>query len=214
MGRRIALSISRVSPTRAASASSASRVSSLARLAASRGRRARGTPARRRARASPRGPRRAAPRPSARLRPRACAAACSASGSASARARSLGRQARVAARHRQAVGLAHGRARLDAHRQVQVGDEPADHDHLLGVLLAEVGDVGQRHAEQLRHDRADAAEVLGAARGALEPLGRRRAPRPPSRSPAGRPPRPTARTACLRRRREASSRVAALVARG
>ena len=42
---------------------------------------------------------------------------------------------------------------------------------LLGVLLAEVGDIGQRHAQQLGHDRGDAAEVLGATDGALQALG-------------------------------------------
>ena len=82
----------------------------------------------------------------------------------------LGAQQRVAAGHRQPVGLAHRRQRLDPHGQVQVGHQAADHDELLGVLLAEEGDVGERHAEQLGDDGRDAAEVLAAARGALEAL--------------------------------------------
>ena len=53
----------------------------------------------------------------------------------------VGVQVGVAAGHRQTVRLAHGGARLDAHRHVEVLYEATDHDHLLGVLLAEVGDV-------------------------------------------------------------------------
>ena len=84
-------------------------------------------------------------------------------------------------------------------------DEPADHDDLLGVLLAEVGDVGQRHAEQLGDDGGDAAEVLGAAGCALEPLGDAEHLDGRGEARAGRPPRPTARTARRRRPAAASS---------
>ena len=50
---------------------------------------------------------------------------------------------------------------------------------------------GWRHAEQLRDDRADAAEVLGAARGALQSLGDAEHLDASWRSRADRPPRPT-----------------------
>ena len=65
--------------------------------------------------------------------------------------------------HRQPVGLAHGRQHLDPHREVEVAGHAADHDRLLGVLLAEVGDVGADDVEELGDDGGDAAEVLGAA---------------------------------------------------
>ena len=42
-------------------------------------------------------------------------------------------------------------------------DHAADHDRLLGVLLAEVGDVGADGVEELGDDGGDAAEVVGAA---------------------------------------------------
>ena len=54
----------------------------------------------------------------------------------------LGVEVGVARAHRQAVGLAHGRQHLDPHREVEVADHAPDHRRLLGVLLAEVGDVG------------------------------------------------------------------------
>ena len=81
----------------------------------------------------------------------------------------------VARAHRQAVGLADDRQHLDPHREVEVGDHAADHRRLLGVLLAEVGDVGADDVEELGDDRGDAAEVPGAApRGvAVEHLGER-----------------------------------------
>ena len=101
----------------------------------------------------------------------AAAAAASALGSASARARSSRLKMGVAARHRQPVGLAHRRTRLDAHRHVQVLDQAADHDHLLSVLLAEVGDIGRDHVQELRHDGRDAAEMGCAAHGALQAIG-------------------------------------------
>ena len=69
----------------------------------------------------------------------------------------------VAAAHRQAVLLAHGRHHLDPQREVEVAHHPLDHRRLLGVLLAEVGDVGADDVEELGDDRGDAAEVAGAA---------------------------------------------------
>ena len=77
----------------------------------------------------------------------------------------------VAARERQAVGLAHGGADLDAHRQVEVADQRADDERLLRVLLAEERHVGPDHVQQLGHDGGDAVEVAHAAVLALERLG-------------------------------------------
>ncbi len=77
----------------------------------------------------------------------------------------------VAARQGQAVGLAHGRADLDAHRQVEVAHQRADDERLLGVLLAEERHVGPDHVQQLGHDGRDAVEVAHAAVLALERLG-------------------------------------------
>ena len=56
---------------------------------------------------------------------------------------------------------------------VEVADHAADDRELLGVLLAEIGDVGLDGVEELGDDGGDAAEVLGAAlrRVALEDLG-------------------------------------------
>jgi hypothetical protein len=80
-------------------------------------------------------------------------------------------QVDVAARQRQAVALADRGPDLDAHRQVQVGDQAADDQGLLGVLLPEVGDIGPDHVQQLRDDGGDALEVRGAAVLALERRG-------------------------------------------
>ena len=77
-------------------------------------------------------------------------------------------KARVAARQREAVGLADGLADLDPHGDVEVADEPPDHGDLLGVLLTEERDVGLGHVEELGHDGRDAGEVLLAARLALQ----------------------------------------------
>ena len=123
---------------------------------------------RRRARGGrPRGRRRASPRGRSR------SAAARARESATARSRSRGVEVGVARAHRQAVGLAHGRQHLDPQREVEVADHAPDHRRLLGVLLAEVGDVGADDVEELGDDGGDAAEVLGAAaRGvAVEHLG-------------------------------------------
>ena len=80
-------------------------------------------------------------------------------------------QAHVAARQRQPVGLADGRADLDPHGDVEVAHEPADDRDLLGVLLAEVRDVGPGDVEELRHDGRDAVEVRLPARRALQRRG-------------------------------------------
>ena len=100
-------------------------------------------------------------------------AARSARLSAGARSRSRRRQVGVAGAEREAVRLADGRAHLDAHRDVEVAHQPPDHERLLVVLLAEVGDVGSAHVEQLGDDRRDAAEVAAAAaaRGAAQHVG-------------------------------------------
>ncbi len=71
----------------------------------------------------------------------------------------LAAQVCIAAGHREPVGFAHSRASLDAHGHVQVLDHASDHDRLLGVLLAEVGDVGRDDVQELRNDGRDAAEV-------------------------------------------------------
>ena len=85
----------------------------------------------------------------------------------------VGVEVGVARAHRQPVGLAHRRQHLDPHREVEVAGHPPDNGRLLGVLLAEVGDVGADAVEELGDDGGDAAEVLGAAaRGvAVEHLG-------------------------------------------
>ena len=105
----------------------------------------------------------------------------------SARSRSSALEVGVARRHRQAVGLADGRQDLDLDREVEVADHPPDHDGLLGVLLAEVGDVGADRVEELGDDRRDPAEVLGAAarRVAAEDLGQARRPRRAVPKPSG-----------------------------
>src|SRR5215218_796980 len=75
----------------------------------------------------------------------------------------------VAARHREAVRLADRRADLDAGRDVEVADDAAHDERLLGVLLAEEGNVRLHHVQQLGDDRRDAVEVAGAL-GAFERL--------------------------------------------
>ena len=91
--------------------------------------------------------RRAAPRPSA-LRPRCSrAAASSAPDSASACSRSAGESSALRLDIARPSGSRTVGSDLDRDGKVEVGDQPADHDDLLGVLLAEVGDVGKSHAE-------------------------------------------------------------------
>src|SRR5204862_364506 len=70
-------------------------------------------------------------------------------------------QVGVARAHRQTVGLTHRRQHLDPDREVEVASHAADYDRLLGVLLAEVGDVGADRVEELGDDGGDAAEVPG-----------------------------------------------------
>ena len=91
-------------------------------------------------------------------------------------------QVHVAARQRQAVGLADGRADLDPHGQVEVRDQAADDGDLLGVLLAEERDVGSDHVEQLGDDGGDARRSGRAAVLALEVLGS-----PPTRTVVAKP---------------------------
>ena len=112
-------------------------------------------------------------RPAATPPGRARSAARSARESAAARSRSPGLQVGVARAHRQPVGLAHGRQPLDPDGDVEVADHAPDHRQLLGVLLAEVGDLGLDRVEELGDDGGDAAEVPGAAprRVAVEHLG-------------------------------------------
>ena len=94
-------------------------------------------------------------------------------------------QVGVAAGEREAVGLADGRADLDRDGHVEVAHEPADDERLLGVLLAEEGDVGPDHVQQLGDDGGDAVEVRGAAVRALERLGERRRRGPCVAKPGG-----------------------------
>ena len=100
----------------------------------------------------------------------ATAASCSPSATDASTARSarderrratarVGIETHVAARHREAVRLAHGRTDLDVHRDVEVAHEAADDQRLLRVLLAEEGVVRLHHVQQLRHDGGDAAEM-------------------------------------------------------
>ena len=79
--------------------------------------------------------------------------------STGAAARSSGVRYDVAARHGEAVGLAHGRAADDLDRERQVGRHAPDDRELLAVLLAEVGAARSGDVEQLRHHRGDAGEV-------------------------------------------------------
>ncbi len=120
----------------------------------------------------------------------------------------LGAEVGVARAHRQAVGLAHDRQRLDPHREVEVADHAPDHDRLLGVLLAEVGDVGPDRVEELGDDGGDAAEVLGTATGGVAIREPRSAhsPRRWWRSRRGTPPRPAARRSSRRRPRRPARR--------
>ena len=110
--------------------------------------------------------------------PPATASSAASQRPASARARARGRR-RAAGRCGSTARGRRARARwggdLDAHGDVEVAHELADHQRLLGVLLAEVRDVGPDHVQQLGHDGRDAVEVLGAAVRALERLGERAA---------------------------------------
>src|SRR5262249_25960324 len=68
-------------------------------------------------------------------------------------------QVLVARAEGQAVGLANDRAYLDLDGYIQIADHLLQNTGLLGILLAEVGDVRLHDVEQLEHHRGDAAEV-------------------------------------------------------
>ena len=109
------------------------------------------------------------------------------------------RQLDVAARHREPVGSRTVGQTSIRDRDVEVAHEAPDHARLLGVLLAEVRDVRADHVEQLRDDRRDAVEMGTAAVRRPRASRSRRGPTRWSRSPAGTPPRPRARTGSRRR---------------
>ena len=75
------------------------------------------------------------------------------------RAAVVGGEVRVAARHREPVGLADERAADDLDRQVEVGRHAAHHRELLRVLASEVGAARTDDGEQLGDDRGDPVEV-------------------------------------------------------
>ena len=138
-----------------------------------RGRRARGTRARRRGRPSRPGAasrrRRGVALAARRSRPRRRAAR--------ARARPRARARRAARRTLRLDSASPSGSRTvgtisSADGHVEVGDHPPQDRDLLGVLLAEVRDVGRDDVEQLGHDGADAGEVAGPALGALEHVAR------------------------------------------
>ena len=64
------------------------------------------------------------------------------------------------------VGFADGGAGEDLDGEAEVADHAADDAELLGVLLAEDGQVGEDDVEELGDDGADAVEVAGDQRGA------------------------------------------------
>ena len=72
--------------------------------------------------------------------------------------------------HGEAVRLADGRPGDDLDRQMEVAHHLPDDRELLGVFLAEHGDVRPHQVEEGADDGGDAAEVAGAAR-AFEPEG-------------------------------------------
>ena len=125
----------------------------------------------------------------------------------SARARSSASSRDVAARQREPVRLAHGRARpRSATGMSRSRDHPPSDRDLLGVLLAEVGDVGRDDVEQLARRRC---------RRRRSGPGRARRPRAPRRGPStlhawwrsrrGRSRSPAGRTGRRRRARAASA---------
>ena len=166
------LSMRRVSPTRAASATSTSpfelagdRFEPVARRAR---RRTRAQPSVRSRRCAPRPRRR---RARSRLAPTTTAAAVSSAREEDERGVALlGREVRVAARHREPVGLPDERAAHDLDGEVEIGGHARDHRELLGVLAAEVRGARPGDREQLGHDRGDAVEV-GRAGGAAHRFG-------------------------------------------
>lgn len=80
------------------------------------------------------------------------------------------REPPVPRRQREATRIANGLDRDDLDREVELGHQPADHEQLLKILLAEVGTSGSRHREQLRHNGRDTVEVAR-THGTLQPLG-------------------------------------------
>lgn len=66
----------------------------------------------------------------------------------------------------EAVGIADGGADDESNGEVEVGDHAAKDDGLLGVLLAEEGEVGLDDVEEFGDDGADRFEVSGAKRAA------------------------------------------------
>src|SRR5438105_2195579 len=59
----------------------------------------------------------------------------------------------------QAVRLAHRRRADDLDRKIQVAHHPPNDGELLKILLTENRGIWRKQMEQLRHDRADAAEM-------------------------------------------------------
>ena len=147
-GSRIALSIRRTAPTRAAISSRAGRAQLAQRRKGLRVDAAPHTRAPLRGvHRQARGRQHACP-PSARPSPPA--ATPRAARHEGERALAFGgAEQGVATGHREAVGLAHRGQHPDLARQVQVGRHAADHEHLLGVLLPEIRGIRHRHAEQL-----------------------------------------------------------------
>src|SRR5215212_4670911 len=74
----------------------------------------------------------------------------------------VGAQVNVAAAERQTVGLAHGRQADDLDGHIEVRNHAPNDAQLLGILLAEVADIGLDDVEELADHGGDAAEVAGA----------------------------------------------------
>lgn len=74
------------------------------------------------------------------------------------------REEDIAGTERQAVGFSNRGVDDDTGGEIQVGDELADEDRLLKILLAEVGHVRLDGGEQLGDDRGDAGKMVRADR--------------------------------------------------
>ena len=83
----------------------------------------------------------------------------------------VGREAHVAARQREPVGLAHGRQHGELDGQVEVAHHAAQDGDLLGVLLAEERDVGRTTLSSLVTTVQTPAKWPRAALGALQHVG-------------------------------------------
>jgi len=68
----------------------------------------------------------------------------------------------IARAESEAIGVASGGGGHNLDQEIKVGDEFADDSDLLGVLLAEDGDVGLNDVEEFGDDGGDAAEMGGA----------------------------------------------------